>query len=111
MDLIIQFLIQKGDIEIGDYVIFEHNNILATGIHDYIGALENPEKIFDVKTEGEDIKIGGCVLFGSGAIVFGNVTIDKYCVIGAGSVVAKDIPPYSFAVGIPAKIIKKIKNS
>ena len=37
------------------------------------------------------------------------VTIGKGSVIGAGSVVTHDIPPYSVAVGCPAKVIKKRK--
>ncbi len=36
-----------------------------------------------------------------------NVTIGKYSVIGSNSVVTKDIPPYSVAVSIPAKVIKQ----
>lgn len=35
------------------------------------------------------------------------VTIGKHCVIAAGSIVTKDIPDYSVAGGIPAKVIKK----
>jgi len=34
------------------------------------------------------------------------VTIGDGCVIGAGAVVTKDIPPYSVAVGVPAKVVK-----
>ena len=36
-----------------------------------------------------------------------NVTIGKHCIIGALSVVNKDIPPYSLAVGAPAKVVKR----
>lgn len=44
---------------------------------------------------------------GSGVKVLDGVTIGKGCVIGANSVVTKDIPPYSVAVGAPARVIKK----
>jgi acetyltransferase-like isoleucine patch superfamily enzyme len=37
------------------------------------------------------------------------VTIGKGCTIGAGAVVSKDIPDYSVAVGVPAKVIKKVE--
>lgn len=40
-----------------------------------------------------------------------NVRIGKMSVIGAGAVVTKDIPPYSVAVGVPAKVIKSIDKS
>ncbi|MBE9054608.1 DapH/DapD/GlmU-related protein [Sphaerospermopsis sp. LEGE 08334] len=43
---------------------------------------------------------------GHGVTVLDGVTIGKGSVIGAGAVVTKDIPPYSVAVGIPAKVIK-----
>lgn len=47
------------------------------------------------------------VNIGTGAIVLPNIRIGKWSVIGAGAVVIEDIPPYSVAAGIPAKIIKK----
>ena len=40
-----------------------------------------------------------------------NVRIGRNSVIGGGSVVTKDIPPYSIAVGVPAKVIKSIDKS
>lgn len=43
---------------------------------------------------------------GHGVIVLDRVIIGKGSVIGADSVVTSDIPPYSVAVGVPAKIIK-----
>jgi len=43
---------------------------------------------------------------GIGAIIMPGVTIGEGAIIGAGAVVTKDIPAYSLAVGIPAKIIK-----
>jgi serine O-acetyltransferase len=41
-----------------------------------------------------------------GVVVLGRVTIGRNSVVGANAVVVKDIPPYSVAVGIPAKVIK-----
>jgi acetyltransferase-like isoleucine patch superfamily enzyme len=46
---------------------------------------------------------------GIGAIIMPGVTIGEGAVIGAGAVVTKDIPPYSLAVGVPAKVIKTYK--
>jgi len=46
---------------------------------------------------------------GIGAIIMPGVTIGEGAVIGAGAVVTSDIPPYSVAVGIPAKVIKFFK--
>lgn len=44
---------------------------------------------------------------GANSVVLAGVTIGKRCQIGAGSVVTKDIPPFSIAVGNPAKVIKQ----
>ena len=44
----------------------------------------------------------------SNVVVCGGVTIGEGCVIGAGSVVTKDITPYSLAVGNPCRVIRKI---
>ncbi len=49
---------------------------------------------------GEDVWLGG------GVTVLGGVTIGDGCVVGAGAVVCQDLPPYSIAVGIPAKVIR-----
>ena len=44
---------------------------------------------------------------GANVVVLAGVTIGKHCIIAAGSVVTKDIPPYSVAVGNPARVLKK----
>ena len=46
--------------------------------------------------------------FISNVVVCGGVTIGEGCVIGAGSVVTRDIPPYSLAAGNPCRVIRKI---
>ena len=48
---------------------------------------------------------------GANSVVLAGVTIGKRCQIGAGSVVTKDIPPFSIAVGNPAKVIKQFNHS
>ncbi len=51
------------------------------------------------------------VNIGTGAIVLPRIHIGKWSVIGAGAVVTNDIPPYSVAVGMPAKVIETKKNN
>lgn len=46
---------------------------------------------------------------GANCVILGGVTIGRNSVIGAGSIVINDIPDYSLAVGIPAKVIRKLK--
>ena len=53
------------------------------------------------------INIEDDVWIGFGALILSGVTIGQGSVVAAGSVVVNDIPPYSIAVGIPAKVIKR----
>ena len=65
-------------------------------------------KIYPPKTLPVYIKKG--VWISAGAIILPGVTIGEYSVIAAGAVVTKDVPPYSMVVGIPAKIVKSLKE-
>ena len=56
------------------------------------------------------ITIKDDVWLGAHVTILPNVTIGESTVIGAGSVVTSDIPPFSIAVGAPAKVIKKRIN-
>lgn len=51
----------------------------------------------------------GCSVGANATVICGH-TLGKYCLIGAGSVVTKDIPDYALAVGIPARVIGYICN-
>lgn len=57
------------------------------------------------------IRVGKGSWIGARAIVLPGVTIGECSVIGAGGVVTKDIPPFSVAVGVPAKVIRMLKYS
>ena len=61
-----------------------------------------------MKTSNVIIKDGAHI--GIGAILMPGVTIGKGAVIGAGAVVTKDIPDYSVAIGVPARVIKSFNN-
>ena len=54
------------------------------------------------------ITIGNDCWLASNAVVCGGVTIGDGCIIGAGSVVTRDIPPNSLAAGNPCRVIRKI---
>ena len=62
-----------------------------------------------VRCTGE-IKIGKNVWLGDRVTILGGVSIGDGAVIGANSVVTKDIPAYSVAVGVPAKVVKNAKE-
>jgi serine acetyltransferase len=50
------------------------------------------------------------VIIFTGACIFGNVTIGHDSIIGAGSIVVDDIPPYSLVIGVPGRVIKKFNK-
>lgn len=56
------------------------------------------------------LEIGDDSWLGAGVIIMPNVKIGKMCVIGAGSVVTRDVPDFSVVVGSPARIIRTINN-
>ena len=55
--------------------------------------------------EQAPVTIGNCCFISTGVVITKGVTIGDHCLIGAGAVVTKDIPDYSIAVGIPARLI------
>lgn len=60
--------------------------------------------------KSEAITIGDNVFIGARAIILKGVCIGEGSVVGAGAVVAKDIPPYMVAVGNPARVIAKLRS-
>ena len=70
-----------------------------------------------IKGQGIDMKPDAHVIIeegtwiGTKATIIGKVHIGKHCVIGANSVVTKDIPDFCVAAGIPAKVIKRYNFS
>ncbi|WP_086270384.1 DapH/DapD/GlmU-related protein [Campylobacter devanensis] len=67
-----------------------------------------PEHRGDLRMEA--IKIGANVWIGSNATILGGVSIGDGAVVAAGAVVSKDVPPMSIVAGVPAKLIKTIKE-
>jgi acetyltransferase-like isoleucine patch superfamily enzyme len=97
-----------GPVIIGDNVIFaQHVGILAMN-HGYKD-LDIP--IRDQPCTFAQITIEDNCWIGSNAVVTAGVTIGRHSVIAAGSVVTKDIPPYSIAAGNPARIIRQYDPS
>ena len=113
---------RNGTISIGDYsnigancrlgttskIVFGKHVLLAANC--YIGGAQHTFDRIDIPImrQGYESKGGVAieddVWLGAGVTVLDGVRIGTGCVIGAGSVVTKDLPPYSIALGVPARI-------
>lgn len=91
-----------GNVKIGkDCLIAAHTGIIANN-HLFVDPVQ---KIRDQGLTRKGITIEDDCWLGYGVKVLDGVTIGQGSVIGAGAVVTKDIPPYSIAVGVPARPI------
>lgn len=92
-----------GGVTIGDNVMIATSCVIISANHNF-GRIDIPMNLQGVTCEG--IAIGNDVWLGARVSVLDGVEIGEGSVIGAGSVVSKSIPPYSVAVGVPARVIQ-----
>src|SRR5690606_20946880 len=92
-----------GPVEIADHVMTAQNVVISGMNHCYEN-LDIPPTKQPVTTSR--ILIADNVWIGANSVITAGVSIGRHSVIGAGSIVTKDIPPYSVAAGNPARIIK-----
>ena len=97
-----------GGISIGDDVLIGPNVVIRASNHIFA----DPHRPIRLQgTTGLGIIIESDVWLGANVVVVDGVTIGKGSVIGAGAVVTKSIPPYSVAVGVPAKVVSVRSNT
>lgn len=96
-----------GKITIGKNCLMAPDVVMITTNHKF-DRIDIPIKEQGVEQE-KPIIIEDDVWIGERVIILPGVTLHKGCIIGAGSVVTKDVPSYSIAVGNPA-IVKKRRN-
>ncbi|WP_052722968.1 DapH/DapD/GlmU-related protein [Methanosarcina lacustris] len=83
---------------IGSYTQTARDLLIVAGSHDISSY---------VPIHNQNVIIGQGCWIGARVTILGRVRIGKGCVIGAGSLVNKDIPDWSVAVGVPAKVIRQ----
>jgi acetyltransferase-like isoleucine patch superfamily enzyme len=93
----------QGGITIGDDCLIGHNAVIATLQHDI-----RPSRRSDLLPS--PVVIGSNVWLGANVTVLPGVTIGDDAVIGAGSVVTRDIPAGSIAVGSPARVVRNVNE-
>lgn len=96
-------LVDDGNIAIGDNVMFAPNVTVITATHPVLPSLRAKGLQFNV-----DVKICNNVWIGAGAIIMPGITVGENSVVGAGSVVTKDVPPNTVVVGNPARVLREI---
>ena len=92
---------------IGKFVLIAPNVFIADTHHEY-QKLGIPIMHQGITTHNDEITIGDETWIGINAVIMGSVKVGKHCVIGANSVVTKDVPDYCVAVGSPAKVVKML---
>lgn len=100
------YFMDGASISLGDHVFVGPSTGFYTANHP-LTALERNAGL----EQALPITVGNNVWFGANVNVMPGVTIGDGCVIAAGSVVTKDIPPNSLAAGIPAQVIKTINQT
>lgn len=98
-------LIDDGHIYVGDKVLFGPNVTVATAAHPIDPVLREKHLQYN-----RDVHIGENCWIGAGVSILPGVTIGKNSVIGAGSVVTKDIPENVVAAGSPCRVLREISE-
>lgn len=108
-------VLDENMVEIGENVFIGPNCSILTPIHPL--RHEDRNTFFNEKTGSytnieysKPVKICDNCWLGGSVTVLPGVTIGEGCVIGAGSVVTKDVPPYSLAYGNPCRVARRITD-
>lgn len=111
----------RGKVFIGRYCSIGRRVSIGAGSHPMTGLSTHPSLVYgsgrpysDIESSALDIKpprsqltvIGSDVWIGDGAIITPGISIGTGAVIGANTVVVRDVPPYAIVGGVPAKLIR-----
>lgn len=94
----------QGGIAIGNHCAIASNVTIYSQSNQYAS---NEKEVIDQDIHFAKVNIADHVWIGAGVVILPGVNIGQGAIIGAGAVVKSDIPEYSVAVGVPARIVKK----
>ncbi len=98
-------LVDDTHIYVGDYTMFGPNVTVATAGHPILPELRQQGYQYNAS-----VHIGKNCWIGAGVIIVPGITIGDHVVIGAGSIVTKDIPSNVIAIGNPCRILREINE-
>ena len=94
-----------GPVEIGSHVNLAQGITVTALNHNFD---DTQKRIDEQGVSTNPVTIEDDVWIGANAVILPGVTIGNHCVVAAGAVVTKDVPPHSLVAGVPAKVIKNI---
>jgi acetyltransferase-like isoleucine patch superfamily enzyme len=102
----------NGRVVIGDFALIAHEVVIAD-THWPRPGLRQPEaaQARMPQAPASSIEIASNVWIGTQAIILGNVRIGQGAIIGAGTVVTQDVPPFTLCAGNPMRIIRSVQRS
>ena len=104
-------------IRIGDRVLISHNVSIFDSLTHPVSAVQRHQHYRQIITSGHpsriDLKeapvcIGNDAWIGCLAIILRGVTIGEGAIVGAGSVVSQDVPPFTIVAGNPARVVREL---
>jgi acetyltransferase-like isoleucine patch superfamily enzyme len=101
------FNLSGGEVTVGRHAFFGHGVSVLTGTHDMeqLGR----ERQTAITRSGRDVVIGEGAWLASGALVLGPCRIGEHAVVAAGSLVTRDVAPYTVVAGRPATVVRTIE--
>ena len=94
-----------GPVDIGSHVNLAQGITVTALNHNFD---DTQKRIDEQGVSTNPVTIEDDVWIGANAVILPGVTIGNHCVVSAGAVVTKDVPPHSLVAGVPAKVIKNI---
>ena len=94
-----------GPVDIGNHVNLAQGITVTALNHNFSDTIK---RIDEQGVSTNPVTIEDDVWVGANAVILPGVTIGEHCVVAAGAIVTKDVPPHSLVAGVPAKVIKQI---